>query len=127
MADLNRIFVIHTTADEDDANSDGNFELVVSRPNGDLFLFLDTPDYDDRERGDTDQYEFDVSNEGVTTDSVLSIRMTSTDDGWLLKSVWAIGQTVAGSFEVLAAHPVWENGWFDRGDPATPDTHQISN
>jgi hypothetical protein len=34
MADLNRIFVMHTTAYVGDANSDGNFELVVSRPAG---------------------------------------------------------------------------------------------
>jgi hypothetical protein len=127
MADLNRIFVMHTTADVGDANSDGNFELVVSRPAGDLFLLLDTADHDDRERGRTDEYVFDVSGEGVTSESVLSIRMTATDDGWLPKSIWAIGETVSGSFEVLAAHPVWGNRWFDRGDPETPDTYTISN
>jgi hypothetical protein len=130
MADLNRIFVIHTTANDDDANSDANFELVVTRPVGEpVFMILDTPNHDDRERGQTDQYVLDVSSVDprVTTESTLLVRMVSDDDGWLPKSMWAIGETTSGSFEVLAAHPEWGNRWFDRGDPETPDQYTISN
>ena len=38
--------------------------------------------------------------------------MTTTEDGWLPKTMWAIGQTREGTFELLAGHSEWAEGWF---------------
>jgi hypothetical protein len=113
MADITTVFIFHTTASSEDAESDAGFELILERQGGDLRLaFPDLP-HDDRERGRTDEHTFDVSGEGITTETKLSIRMTSSTDGWLPKSIWAIGQTTEGTFEVLAANPEWSKGAFD--------------
>ena len=55
--------------------------------------------------------------------------MTDTNDGWLPKSIWAIGETVSGDMIILGAHPEWsEDKWFDRGSDAVgPDRHKISS
>jgi hypothetical protein len=127
MADVQKIFILHTTADEKDAESDAEFQLIIEKPTLDLTMDFPTFDHDERERGRTDEYVFDVSGEGVTTESKIRIKMTTTEDGWLPKTMWAIGQTREGTFELLAAHSEWAEGWFDRGDDAAgPDSHPIN-
>jgi hypothetical protein len=65
MPQLNAIRVIQTTADVKDANCDAGFQLQIFRSGGDVLLdFPDLP-YDERERGRTDRYRFDVSGLGV--------------------------------------------------------------
>ena len=36
MARINGLTIIQTTADEDDAGTDGGFQLQIARPGGDL-------------------------------------------------------------------------------------------
>jgi len=128
VADLNKIFILHTTADKDDANTDAGFQLVIQAQPFSVIMDFPDLDHDERERGRTDEYVFDVSNEGVTTESEIKIRMKNTDDGWLPKTMWAIGETREGQFELLAGHSEWPKGWFDRGDnPAGPDEHVITS
>jgi hypothetical protein len=141
MAELSRIFIIHTTSNESNAQTDADFALLASTAGIDFVqLFPDLP-HDEREQGRTDEYEFDVSGaagmpgvEPIDSDNTrLMIIMTSTTNGWLPSSIWAIGETVAGEYVVLANEPDWEERprpeekWFDRGDGAVgPDRHLIS-
>jgi hypothetical protein len=132
---LKRIFVIHTTADEDDAETDANFQIQVVTPGGDFIQTFPEPitgsDHNQRERGRTDEYEFNVEGKGVDTqDSVFEIRMRmiSTTDGWLPTRIWVLGETRENQIIVVAAHPEWQGGWFDRGDDAAgPEEHVISS
>jgi hypothetical protein len=135
MPQLNRIFVIHTTADEEDADSDADFQLQIARsvPPDVLRTFEDL-DHDDRERGRTDQYEFDVSGDNVNTDDPalakgggIIMRMINSDDGWLPKSIFVLGETIDGKTVVLGSHPQWDGGFFDTGHDPDISSHVISN
>ena len=127
MAKLNSLFVVHTTKNVANAETDADFHLfiTVAVPVDDAhrsvtLLFPDQP-HDERERGRTDSYRFDVSHEHLYTERGLTIWMTMLNgtDGWLPKSVFLIGVTDSGESRVLGGHPDWPSGqWFDRGDPA---------
>lgn len=126
MASLKRIFVLHTTGDHSDAGTDANFELKAENPGGHFIAnFGDLP-HDDRQKGRTDEYVFNVAGKGLTSKTKLRIRMTTSSDGWLPKTIWAIGETTANDYVVLAANTKWEK-WFDRGDdPAGSAEHAIN-
>ncbi len=131
MPQLNAIRVIQTTADETDADTDADFQLQIFKPSGDELLdFPDLP-HDEREKGRTDRYRFDVSGLGVNSDDPsfgLAIRMVSSTDGWLPASIEVLGETTTGGTVVLGSHDPWTAGWFDRGSNAAgPDRHVISN
>jgi hypothetical protein len=128
---LSTIRVIHTTSNVDDAGTDADFQLQVERNGGDVLReFPDLP-HDERERGRTDHYEFDVSGEGVNSDDpsfAITMRMISSEDGWLPQSIFVSGDTFDGNTVLLGSHPQWDRGWFDKGDdPAGPVEHRITN
>ena len=131
MADLKNIYILHTTSTKDDANTDADFELIAALPGRDYReAFTEWPanGHNEREKGRTDEYRFNVSGRGVKTNSELNIRMTSTNDGWLPESMWVIGETTSGKFEVLGHHPKWNKGWFDRGSGSVgQESHKINN
>lgn len=129
MAVLKRIFVIHTTSDETNANTDASFDLIASKPGTDFVeAFKDLP-HDERERDRTDEYIFNVEGKNIDSETTeLTIVMRNTDNGWLPRTMWALGETERNEIVVLGAHPQWEKGWFDRGNNAVgPDRHLISN
>ena len=128
MAQINGLTIIQTTADVEDAETDGGFQLQIARPGGDLLrTFPDLP-YDERERGRTDQYFFDLSGENVNSDApgFQVIMRTLSDDGWLPSSIFVIGHTPGGGSIVLGSHPTWTGGSFDI--TSNPDTaaHVVS-
>jgi hypothetical protein len=131
MPQLNKITVIHTTANENDADTDADFQLQIAKPGGDVLRTFPGLPHDEREKGRTDQYEFDVSGDNVNSDDpsfALVMRIINSDDGWLPKSIFAFGETTDGNTVVLGSHPQWDGGWFDRGDDAAgPEEHVISN
>ena len=126
MATLQTIYVTHKTRNEASAETDANFQLQIERPGGDVLLpFVGQP-HDERERGRTDLYRFNVSGRGVDSSHHVIMRMTDTDDGWHPESIFVIGVTTAGASVLLGSHPNW-GPWFDRGaSPAGPDTHRIA-
>jgi hypothetical protein len=130
MPQLNTIRVIQTTADESNADTDAGFQLQIFRSGEDVLL--DFPDlaHNERERGGTDRYRFDVSGLGIDSSDPsfgLAMRMVSTDDAWLPASIDVLAETVTGETVVLGSHDPWTE-WFDRGsNPAGSDTHMISN
>jgi hypothetical protein len=90
MARINGLTIIQTTADETDAGTDGGFQLQIARPGGDVLrTFPDLP-YDERERGRTDQYFFDLSGENVDSNApgFQVIMRTLSADGWLPSSIF---------------------------------------
>jgi hypothetical protein len=121
--------VINTTADEDDADTDADFQLQIARLGQDLVLTEPDLPHDERERGRTDQYFYDLSGQGVDSDAPgfqITMRILSSD-GWLPSSIFVIGHTPNAGNVVLGSHPTWTDGWFDSGDdPAGPVEHVIS-
>ena len=123
---LVKINIIHTTSKRNNANTDAGFTLIASTSGADFVQSFENLPHNERERGRTDEYVFDVSGRGIPTDTELTIRMTSTSDGWLPQTIWAIGETNTGEHVLLAANPSWTE-WFDRGSrPAGPDSHIIT-
>lgn len=130
MAILKRIFIIHRTSKESNAQTDASFDFIASRPGPDFIMaFPNYPDIDEREQGRTDEYEFDVEGENIDSETtILTMFMRTTNNGWLPDRIWALGETEQNEIVILGAHPEWEGGWFDRGDDAVgSDRYIISN
>jgi len=129
MPRITGLTVINTTADEDDAETDADFQLQIARPGGDLLFTEPDLPHDERERGRTDQYFYDLSGENVDSDAPgfqIIMRILSSD-GWLPSSIFVIGHTPSAGNVVLGSHPTWTDGWFDSGDDAAgPAEHVIS-
>lgn len=131
MATLRRIFVFHKTSRATDAQTDASFQLIASTPGVNFIAPFPNLPHDEREKGRTDQYTFDVSGNRTPVDSdntEITMEMTSSSNGWLPESIWVLGETTSGRRLILGQHPNWRGGWFDRGnDAAGPDKHVISN
>jgi len=126
MAKLKRIYIITTTANKKDANTDATFDLIASRSGTDWIKKFPNLQHDERECGRTDYYDFNVRGQNISENATLTIRMTSTKDGWLPSSIFAIGKTVNNTYVVLASNPTWKK-WFDRGSKAVgPSKHRIN-
>src|SRR5262245_24524472 len=95
MTYISNVWVIHTTAGNKDAETDADFELIVKGPGGYLARadFEDLPT-DEREKGTTDMYRF-IFDEPFDWDPArwtVSMRMTSTKDGWLPSTIFVLGK-----------------------------------
>lgn len=116
MATLQKLWVIHTTADVNDAASNYRFTLEVQTR--EQRFTRDFPDlsHDERNRGRTDQYEFDLRDQEIDHREVTpgNIRITSrAEDAWLPEGFWVIGQDVNAAFHLLVSRPDWpSNAWF---------------
>jgi hypothetical protein len=129
MAQINGLTIIHTTANVVDAGCDSRFQLQVVTPGGDVVRDFPSLPHDERERGRTDQYFFNLSGAGVDSDTpVFQVRMMILDhDGWLPSSIFVIGHRPGGGTVLLGSHPTWKKGSFDSGNNAGgPAQHVIS-
>ena len=123
MARLRFLWVIHTTADVDNADTDVAFDLVlydVGQRKLGTFRFPDLPNPDEKERARTDEYKFDVSNLNVdmsdVKDNLLEIEILG-DDSWLPSSIWVIGEDVEGHRALLVDLPNWlKSLWWSTDD-----------
>jgi hypothetical protein len=119
MARVRFLWVIHTTADVDNADADVAFDLVyytgtkfppeIERGR---FRFPDLPNPDEKERARTDEYKFDVSSLNVDMSRVTGRHLAIgilADDSWLPSTIWVIGEEVGGNRELLVALPNWPN------------------
>jgi hypothetical protein len=127
MPKLNTIVVVHTTSNVAKANKDGNFELVIYKTDTDEPVekkFPDLPE-NEREKGQTDAYHFDVSRDEIDFDNIASIEMRMIDhfeDNWIPFSIFVVGLARDRSY-VLGAHPKWSrDDVFDEGN----ESHVIS-
>lgn len=131
MPKLKTIVVVHTTADEPNADSNAEFELEIGRPGPDLVKrFPNDPNVDEREKGKMDIYKIDVSRDNVNTEDAgfnLVMKIKSSD-AWLPASILAFGESKDHELIVLGDHQVWEEGWFDKGAGSVgPEAHTISS
>jgi hypothetical protein len=123
MARVRFLWVIHTTANVNNADADVAFDLVYyggfigfEHELG-RFRFPDLPNPDEKERARTDEYKFDVSSLNVDMSQVtgnhLAIEILA-DDSWLPSSIWVIGEDVERNRELLVALPNWfeQYGWW---------------
>jgi hypothetical protein len=125
MPTLNTIVVVHTTATGTKADTDGQFELrIYDESEKVVFVqnFHDSPQ-NEREKGQTDAYHFDVSGYEIDSERISRIDMRKTsvlDDNWIPSSIFVVGLADDWSY-VLGAHPRWRKT-FDRENR----THKIS-
>jgi hypothetical protein len=110
VANVRFLWVIHTTADVDNADADVPFDLVYYggiEANQKLGTFRFP---DEKERARTDEYKFDVSSLNVDMSDVtghnLEIEILA-DDSWLPSTIWVIGEDVEGKRELLVGIPNW--------------------
>jgi hypothetical protein len=116
MARLDHFWVIHTTSTQDDADTEDGFRLGLrfTQPNPEFVIWLDFPDlsHDEREKGRTDQYRFNiVESETPIAMELLQARnfiiATKGSDAWLPDSIWIIGQDVNRARRLLVGIPRW--------------------
>ena len=122
MARLRRLWVIHTTADVANADTEDLFDLVIDHfPNPEfvrLRHFPDLPNPDERERARTDEYQFDIESlhadsSDLTADK-LRIQIRG-NDAWLPSTLWVIGEDVHGTNHLIAGFPSWpSNRWWSK-------------
>ncbi|WP_179475801.1 hypothetical protein [Mycolicibacterium vinylchloridicum] len=130
MAKINKLFVVHTTKNIANAGTDADFQLYIHRFGAKplALIFPDLP-YNERERGRTDFYRFNVSRKSIYTERSLRIYMTmlNSSDGWLPESIFLIGETSTGESVVLGSHPDWPSDlWFDTNEPGSQAGHLIA-
>ncbi|MBD2551397.1 hypothetical protein H6G65_17770 [Microcystis elabens FACHB-917] len=130
MALLNTIWIIHTTSNKKDADTDAEFTLLVVRPgnpSGDYTQAFPNMPHNEREKGRTDEYKFDVSTEQVDENAKLKIRIGESHNGWIPSSIWAIGLTKDGRFVVMAHNPSWDpTKVFDNTQDQKSRTREIN-
>ncbi|MGH9970006.1 MAG: hypothetical protein ACREBG_19730 [Pyrinomonadaceae bacterium] len=131
MARLRTLWVIHTTSAQGDANTDERFRMIIKDSSAQRTeLVLPSLQHDERERGRTDEYVFNLEGGRFIEMETLrpadiGIEITG-GNAWLPKSIWVIGQDVQGGRKLLAAQPSWpSDGWFstqtsDAGARAKP-------
>lgn len=136
MATLDMFWLIHTTSILRHADTeDRGFNLVVrwAFPNPDIELRLGFPQprYDDRERGRTDQFRFNIDESKFTIDmESLGPRnfviQTTGRDMWLPESVWIIGRDVHQNHRLIVAIPFWPSHLrFSRDESEGADQHSL--
>ncbi|NUU18491.1 hypothetical protein HP550_14640 [Cellulomonas humilata] len=122
VARLDHFWVIHTTSSTPDADTDDGVSigLLFTQPNPQFEIWMDFPDlpHDERERGRTDQYRFNIveSETNISMDLLgprnFALR-TKGRDAWLPESIWVIGQDVDGNRRLLVGLPRWPaTMWF---------------
>jgi hypothetical protein len=133
MATLKYLWVIHTTSTSTDAGTDDGFELQVRSPINPQALiaqlrFPDLP-HDERERGRTDEYRFDMREFNVNMSGFREANfsiVTLGTNAWLPASIWVIGQDVEGTRRLLASVPRWpSNLWFSRDSSEGQTAHAL--
>ena len=125
MAKLRTLWVLHTTSTKADADTENGFRLVIYstiNPNAILAVlpFPDLP-HDERERGRTDEYRFDVRKLDVDmfgfNEDNFCIQILG-NDMWLPRTVWVIGQDATGVRQLLASVPKWPDDLWFSTDPS---------
>lgn len=135
MAVLNRVYVVQTTSTRSDAGTDDSFALLVpatgKQDTADGFIKrLDFPhqSHDNRERGRTDYYEFDVRGLGVEHNEARGKFAIETKgrDAWLPSSIWIIGTLRDGRYTIVGGDPTWpSNKWFSKDSGEGRASHVI--
>ncbi len=116
MAILERIWVIKTTSTKNNAETDEEFSLEIQSQGQIQTLKFPDLSHNEREKGRTDEYEFDLRNYEFDDEQLMpgEIRLLiHGNNAWLPQSIWIIGKNVEGNFKLIVARPDWpENAWF---------------
>ena len=135
MAVLETVYVVHTTSAEAESDTDDGFVLLIpatgkqDTPSG-FIKRMDFPrqPHDNRERGRTDYYEFDVGGLGVEHKEARGKFAIETKgkDAWRPSSIWILGKLRNGRFRILGANPRWQSGdKFSRDSSEGRTSHVI--
>ncbi len=122
MAILERVWLIHTTSTEPDADTEDGGQLEIQTATERATREAPGLPHNERERDRTDEYEFDFRGENIDVDDIRpgGIRYTTFgSNAWLPRGFWVIGRTEDDEFHVLVGRPDWpRDGWFstDRRD-----------
>jgi hypothetical protein len=121
---LSHLVVIHTTSPVTNAQTNALFKLLLVDATGkEVRLDFPTLPHNERERGRTDQYRFDLTGLGIPFHSEslgpkqIGFSILS-GDAWLPSSVFVVGFPFSGSPMLLVGHTNWpDDGWFST-DPS---------
>ncbi len=136
MATLDMFWVIHTTsilaqADTEDHQFKLGIRHVFPNPDFELWLNFPTPSYDDRERGRTDQYRFNIDQNEIkipmeSLNPSKFVISTGGRDAWLPESIWIIGRDVNRNHRLLVAIPFWPSTlWFSQDESEGKPQHSL--
>jgi hypothetical protein len=136
MATLDMFWLIHTTSILANADTeDHQFKLGIRRafpnPEFELWLNFPTPSYDDRERGRTDQFRFNIDETQfkIPMESLGPINFiirTEGSDLWLPESIWIVGRDVNRHVGLLVGIPFWpSNLVFSRDESEGISQHSL--
>jgi hypothetical protein len=110
MAVIEDLFLIQTTSFMPDSESDDAFVLEVQSQGQRATLdFPDLP-HNERERGRTDEYRFDLRDHEFDDQQIRpgDMRITTRGgDAWRPQAFWVITRNVDGEFRLLVAIPDW--------------------
>jgi hypothetical protein len=117
VANLDMFWLIHTTSVLSNADTEDKAFTLILRgafPSPDFQMVLPflKPICDDRERGRTDQFRFNVDQSQFQVNmEFLSPRnfviVTAGSDMWLPESIWIVGRDVNRQHRLLVAIPFW--------------------
>jgi hypothetical protein len=136
MATLDMFWLIHTTSVLSNADTeDKAFTLILREafpnPEFELFLQFPKPSYDDRERGRTDQFRFNIDQAQfqIPMESLNPrnfVIRTAGSDMWLPESIWIVGRDVNRNHRLLVAIPFWPSHLqFSQDDPGAAAQHSL--
>ena len=120
---LRTVIVIHTTSPASNAQTDALFSLNIrnpAQPGKFISLKFPTLSHNERERGRTDEYRFDVIEMGLGVADIDAFKAKNSfsmtihsGDAWLPSAFWVIGLPNSGGAELLVGHPFWPGDqWF---------------
>ncbi len=119
MPRLQFLWVIHTTSNEQNANTNEIFRVIIRDPFNQRETVLPFPSlpHNERERGRTDEYLFNLEEQGFIEMEALNADDIGMEilggNAWLPRSIWVIGQDIQGGRRLLVAQPTWPpENWF---------------
>lgn len=108
MALLNDLWIFHTTSETEQSQTNEMFNLVITCAGIETIIQFPNLNHNEREKGRTDEYHFDLRTKGINDQNAIELRMEITGpNGWLPKSIWAVSLDDLGEFKVLAHNPDW--------------------
>jgi hypothetical protein len=113
MAILRTLEFEQTTSTELNAGTDDSFVLHISGSGRDAHIpFFDQAGVNEREEGQTDNYEFDIDNWDFDSDDITLSVQTRGDDRWLPASFEVIGNLDSGGSVTLIDRTWPSNNYF---------------
>jgi len=125
MAVIEDLWVIHTTSQETQANTNDNFSLQIQSQGQRAVLVFPDLEHNERELGRTDEYHFDLRDWEFDDEMIQpgEIEMiTHGSNRWLPSSFWVISRNVNDEYRILIVNLNWPQNAYFSNDPSEGQT-----